>query len=83
MTPLATPPFSAPLSLPPDGMGERIGRGKVRKLMGRDKDSFIRKAKAAQVSAAKEGILSPLPRGTQLLSQLQESRVLWCHCMSW
>ena len=56
------------------GMGERIGRVKVRKLVGWDKDSFIGKAKATHTSKANQGIHSPLPMGRQVFSHLQESR---------
>jgi len=35
------------------GVGERVGRVKMRKLLGWDKDSLIGKAKATQVSKAK------------------------------
>ena len=55
-------------------MGERIGRVKVRKLMGWDKDSLIGKAKATHTSKAKQGIHSLLPVGRQVFSHLQESR---------
>ena len=61
--------------LAPSGMGERIGRVKVRKLVGWDKDSLKRgKAKAVHTSKAKPGIHSPLPMGRQVFSHLQESR---------
>ena len=43
------------------GIGERLGRVKVRKLVGWDKDSLIGKAKAARTSKVKQGIHSPLP----------------------
>ena len=55
-------------------MGERIGRVKVRKLVGWDKDSLIAKAKVVQASKAKQGIHSLLPTGGQVFSHLQESR---------
>ena len=55
-------------------MGETIGRVKVRKLVGRDKDSLIGKAKGTRTSKAKQGIYSPLPTGRPMLSHLQESR---------
>ena len=55
-------------------MGERIGRVKVRKLVGSDKDSLISKAKAAHGSKAKQGTHSLLPIGGQVFSHLQESR---------
>ena len=55
-------------------MEERIGRVKVRKLMGWDKDSLIGKAKAAHVSEEKQRINSPLPMGRQGFSHPQESR---------
>ena len=38
---------------PTGGMGERIGRVKVRKFMGWDKDNLIGKAKAAHASKAR------------------------------
>jgi len=57
-------------------MGERIGRAKVRQLVGRDKDSLISKAKAVHASKAKSGIHSLLPIGRQVFSHLQESRAL-------
>ena len=40
------------LTVPHSGMGERIGRVKVRKLMGWDKDSLIDKANAVFTSKA-------------------------------
>ena len=43
-----------PFTTPPGGMGERIGRVRVRKLMGWDKNSLIGKAKAAHTSKAKQ-----------------------------
>ena len=58
----------------PGGMGERIRRVKVRKLMGWDKDSLIGKAKAVRTSKAKQGIHLLLPTGRQVLSHLQGSR---------
>ena len=60
--------------LPHSGIGERIRRIKVRKLMGCDKDSLIGKAKATHSSKAKQGIHLPLPIGRQVFSHLQESR---------
>jgi len=55
-------------------MGERIGRLKVRKLVGGDKDSLIGKAKAMCTSKAVQGIHSLLSIGRQMFSHLQESR---------
>ena len=59
---------------PLSGNGERIGRVKVRKLVGWDKDSLIGKAKATHTSKAKPGIHSSLPTSRQVFSHLQESR---------
>jgi len=55
-------------------MGERIGRVKVRKLMGRDKDSLKGKEKDTHTSNGKQGIHSLLPVGRQVFRHLQESR---------
>jgi len=41
-------------------MRKRIGRVKVRNLMGGDKESLIGKAKAVQASKANQGIHSPV-----------------------
>jgi len=56
-------------------MGERIGRVKVRKLMGSDKGRLIGKAKAVGASKAKQGIHSLLPISRWVFSHLQQSRV--------
>lgn len=53
-------PHSSSLTAP-DGMGERTGRGKVRKLMSWDKDSLTCKSKALHANKEKQGIYSPLP----------------------
>jgi len=55
-------------------MEESIGRVKMQKLVGRNKDSLTGKAKAACVSKAKEGIHSLPPIGRQVFSRFQESR---------
>lgn len=60
---------------PPSGMGEKIGRAKMRKLVGREKTSLKGKAKATHKSKAKQGIHSWLPMDRQVLSHAQESRV--------
>jgi len=57
-------------------MRERIGRVKVRKLVGWDKHSLIGKAKTTHTSKSKEGIISLLPIGRQVFNHLQESRAL-------
>ena len=58
----------------PSVMGEGIGRGKVRNLVGWDEDSLIDNAKAARASKAKQGTHSLLPIGRQVVSHLWESR---------
>ena len=58
---------------PPGGMTERIGRVKVRKLVGQDKDSLIGKAKAMRAIEVKQGIRVPLPISRQVFSHLQKS----------
>ena len=63
---------------PRGGMGERLGRVKVRKLVAWGKDNLICKAKAAHASKAKQGVHSPLPIGRQVFSHLQESRAPSC-----
>ena len=55
-------------------MGERIRRGKVRKLMGWVKDSLAHKANAMYTRKAKQRINSLLPIGRQGVCHLQESR---------
>jgi len=56
-------------------MGKRIGRVKVRKIMGGDKASLIGKEKAARTSKAKQGIHLLVPTSRQVFGQLWESRV--------
>lgn len=60
--------------------GERmkIGRVKVRKLMGCDKYSLISKEIAMYTRKAKQRIHSPLPMVRQVFSHLQESRAPSC-----
>lgn len=53
---------------------ERIGRVKVRKLIGWHKDSFIGKAKAVHTNKVNQGINFPLPIICQVFSYPQESR---------
>ena len=60
--------------LPPGGMGERIRRVKVGKLVSWDTDILTGKAKAVCASKAKQGIHSLLPIDGQVFSHLQESR---------
>jgi len=59
-------------------MGDRIGRVKVRKVRGWDKDSLIEKAIATHTSKAKQDVLSLFPIVGQVFSQLQESRAPSC-----
>lgn len=63
----------------PSGMGEIIGGNEVRKLMGWNKNSLIRKAKA--MSKAKHEIHSPLSMGRQVFCHPQENpswvTVIW------
>jgi len=75
---LATKYHTASRSLPPSGMGERVERVKVRKLVGWDKNGLIGKAKAAHANKAEQGIDSLLPVIMWVFSHLQESRAqLW------
>lgn len=55
-------------------MGERTGKIPMRELIGWDKASLIRKAKATNTSKAKQEILSPLPTGREAFSHSQQSR---------
>jgi len=52
-----------------------MGRIKVQKLTGWDKDSLVGKAKATHTSEAKEGINSLLPFSKKVFSHFQESKV--------
>ena len=83
MTWLQVRPHPVACSLPCSGMGERIRRAKVKKLVGQDKDSLIGKAKAAHTSKANQGIHSPLPIGRQAFSHLQESGAPPCVMVTW
>lgn len=55
-------------------MGGRIGRVKVKELVGLDGDILIGKAKAARASKAKQGIHPPVPMGRQAFRYPQESK---------
>ena len=66
------------LFTPLSGMGERIRRVKVRRVVGWDKDGLIGKVKAVHAGKAKQGIHSLRPTGRQVFSHLQESRSLLC-----
>lgn len=61
---------------PTSGIGERIGRVKVRRLRCCDKDSLIRKAKTMHINKANQGINSPHPMDRQVFSHPQKSRTL-------
>ena len=74
LTLLANKPHAAARSLPPSGTGDRIGRVKLRKHLGRDEGSLTGKAKAMCTSKAKQGIHSLLPMGRLVFSHLRESR---------
>lgn len=57
-----------------NGNGERIGRVRGGKIVGRHKDRLIGKEKAVHASKEKQEFKSVLPKGRQVFSHLQESR---------
>ena len=61
------------LSHSPPWDGERVGRIKVWKIIGWDKNSLIGKVKVVHTSKAKQGIHSLLPIGRQVFSHLRKA----------
>lgn len=60
-----------------------MGRAKVRRLMGWDKDGLIGKAEALHASKANAEINSLLPMGREVFSHLQEGRALSHVRLTW
>lgn len=64
-------------------VGGKIGRVKLRKLLGWDRDNLADKAEAAHMSKANQRIHSPLPIGRQVFSHLQDSRAQHFPVVPW
>lgn len=74
-------PLSCSVTPPRVGWGRELGRVKERKAVGRNEDSSTGKAKAAQVSKAKEGIhwFTPSHWHSGVLSPAGEQGSTACH----
>lgn len=64
-------------------MRERIGKVKMRKLVGGDEDSLMGKAKSMHAGKAKERMNSPSPMGREMLSCPQEIWALSHLSVAW
>lgn len=74
--PQAAQPYSAPHSLPPTRMGQRIRRAQVKKLAGENKHRLIGKGKGGRASKENEELIHHFPSACRCSAR--QTGINWC-----